>query len=174
MENAALQQIESALSQMEHYGDDEEAFKAYMTIISPLVGLYADEGKFRSLARSQWLSGNKAGLKKIVRSVVSGPTLVQQRNSDRAEMAEEKKAIDALVALQTASLFALMGFRKGDVLTVKGSDGDDRQIAFNNNLPELGQSYAEWIENSVPREVKERLGELFPEGLPSLSGQLGQ
>lgn len=155
------QQIDSLLSQMDHFGDDEDAFKAYMAIATPVLRVYADEGKFRSLARSMWLSGNKRGLKKIIVGAMTGPTLAEQQVEHQAEMLAAKKALDDMVLFQINTLLGLVGFRKGDILTVQGSNGQNRNIVFDGNLPALGQTYEEWFKAEAPSEIQDQLKKMF-------------
>lgn len=168
-------QVESALAQMDQFGDDEDAFKAYMTVISPFIRAYVDEGKFRNMARSMWLSDNKGGLKKLITSVAEGPTLAEQEKELQEELLQAKKALEYLISVQIGSMFASMGFRRGDVLTVQGSNGQQRNIVFDGNLPELDEDFAEWAERALPEEAKAKLAEMFPDSpLVSRSGQIGQ
>lgn len=161
---AITPQIESAIEQMDHFGDEEKDFEAYMTIVCPLIGLYADEGKFRQIARSQWLSGNKPAVKKLIESVASGPTLDKQEKEVRKELLKARQALEHLVSVHIGSMFAVMGFRKGDILTVQGSDGKQRNIVFDGNLPGLEEDYREWLDKNAPEEVRAQIQKMFPSG----------
>ena len=155
------QQIDSLLDQMDHFGDDEAALDAYLAIASPVLRAYAHEGKFRTLARSMWLSGNKQGLKKIIVGAMTGPTLAEQEQEVQEELRAAKRALDGLVMFQINNLLGLVGFRKGDILTVQGSDGVSRNIVFDGNLPALGQTYEDWFKAEAPPSIQEQLKKMF-------------
>jgi hypothetical protein len=146
---------------MDHFGDDEASLDAYLAIASPVLRVYADEGKFRSLARSMWLSGNKEGFKRIIVGVMTGPTLADQEKEVQEELRLAKKALDGLVMFQINNLLGLVGFRKGDILTVQGSDGKSRNIVFDGNLPALGQTYEDWFKEAAPDSIKDQLQKMF-------------
>jgi hypothetical protein len=157
MSEANKQQIESVVDQMDHFGDDEAAFDAYMAIVTPLIRLYADVGKFRSIARSQWLSGNKPGVKKLILAATDGPTLDEQEKELQAELLKAKAALEGLAQFQVATFFASVGFRKGDILTVQGSDGKQRNLVLDINLPGLGEDLDGWVKKNTPEEVRAQL-----------------
>lgn len=175
MSEETKKQIESVVDQMDHFGDDEAAFDAYMNIVTPLIRLYADVGRFRSIARSQWLSSNKPGVKKLILAATDGPTLAEQEKELHEEMQKARAAMEHLISVQIGSMFAVMGFRKGDILTVQGSDGKQRNIVFDGNLPALDEDYAEWAGRVLPQEAQAQLAKMFPDyPLVSPSGQVGQ
>jgi len=150
------QQIESMVSQVDQFGTDEEALKGFLVTIMPFVREYADEGKFKSLVRSMWMSGNKRAVKRVIHAAFTGPTKVEAQAQVRKDLEKATQTAKDEQAFSVLCYLATLGFCKGDNLTVIRDDGTTRTLRLPDELPAVGEDIDTWAEKSVPESVREK------------------
>lgn len=137
------QQIESIISQLHKFGEDDTAFDAWLATIAPLVRAHGPVGAFRSEARALWLANNKSGVEALVRRLFAQPNNAERRALETGEPT-------GLLSDATYLMFlSKMGIRKGDTLTLHTSNGNVASVTFDlEGLPVR--------ENDEPKPKKKR------------------